>query len=66
MSKEEQREALLNRALKCIDIDGTVYTTKPSSAEYVNTPIELTIPTDIKLNYINKEKPNPIFSDIEV
>ena len=66
MSKEEQRETLLNRALKCVDIDGTVYTTKPSSAEYVNTPIELTIPTDIKLNYINKEKPNPIFSDIEV
>lgn len=66
MSKEEQRETLLNRALKCVDIDGSIYTTKPSSAEYVNTPIELTIPTDIKLNYINKDKPNPIFSDIEV
>ena len=66
MSKEEQREALLNRALKCVDIDGGIYTTKPSNANFVNTPIELTIPTDIKLNYINKDKPNPIFSDIEV
>ena len=65
MSKEEQREVLLNNSLKCIDIDGSVYTTKPSSAESVNTPIEITIPTDIKLNYIDKEKPNPIFSDIE-
>ena len=66
MTKEEQRENLLNNALKCIDIDGSVYTTKPSNATFVATPIELTIPTEIKLNYINKEKPNPIFSDIEV
>ena len=65
-SKEEQREILLNNAFKCVDIDGSIYTTKPSSAEFVNTPIKLTIPTDIKLNYINKEKPNPIFSNIEV
>lgn len=55
-----------DNAVKCIDIDGSVYTTKPSSAEYVATPIELTIPTDIKLNYINKEKPNKIFSDINI
>ena len=66
MNGEEQREVLLNNSLKCIDIDGTVYTTKPSNAEFVASPIELTIPTDIKLNYVNKEKPNPIFSDIEV
>jgi hypothetical protein len=66
MNVEEQREVLLNNSLKCIDIDGTVYTTKPSNAEFVASPIELTIPTDIKLNYVNKEKPNPIFSDIEV
>ena len=66
MSREEQREVLLNNSLKCIDIDGTVYTTKPSNAEFVATPIEITIPTDIKLNYVNKEKPNPIFSDIDV
>ena len=65
-TKDEQRKILLNNALKCIDIDGSVYTTKPSSAEFVASPIEITIPTDIKLNYINKEKPNPIFSDIEV
>ena len=66
MSKEEQREVLLNNSLKCVDIDGRIYTTKPSNAESVNTPIEITIPTDIKLNYINKEKPNKIFSDVEV
>ena len=66
MSKEEQREVLLNNSLKCVDIDGSIYTTKPSSAESVNTPIELTIPTDIKLNYINKEKPHPIFTDISL
>ena len=66
MSREEQRESLLNRALKCVDIDGKIYTTKPANAEYVNTPIEMTIPTNIRLNYIDTEKPNPIFSDIEV
>lgn len=65
-SEEEQREILLNNSLKCVDIDGSIYTTKPSSATYIATPIELTIPTDIKLNYINKNKPNPIFSDIEM
>ena len=65
-SKGTQRQILLNNSLKCVDIDGSIYTTKPSNATYVATPIELTIPTDIKLNYINKEKPNPIFSDIEV
>jgi len=64
-SKEEQREILLNYSLKCVDIDGSIYTTRPSNAESVSTPIELIIPTDIKLNYINKEKPNKIFSDIE-
>lgn len=66
MTPEEQRENLLNNALKCVDIDGSIYTTKPSSATFEATPIELTIPTKIQLNYFNKEKPNPIFSDIEV
>lgn len=66
LTKNRKKQILQDNAVKCIDIDGSVYTTKPSSAEYVATPIELTIPTDIKLNYINKEKPNKIFSDINI
>ena len=65
-NKEEQREILLNNSHKCIDIDGKIYTTNLSNAEFINTPIEFKIPTNIRLNYIDTKKPNKIFSNIEV
>ena len=67
LSKDEQYKALQDYAVKCVDINGRIYTTKPANeTENVFSPIELTIPTDIRLNYINqKETPN-VFSDIEV
>ena len=64
LSETEKKDFLLDNSLKGIDIDGSVYATIRSCARSESTPIELIVPTGIKLNYVNKEKPNPLFSDI--
>ena len=66
LSNEEKFKTLNDYALKCVDIDGSVYATMPSNkVDYISAPIELTIPTDIKLNYENKTPTKPVFSDID-
>ena len=66
LTPKEKEEHLLEYGVKCIDIDGKVYTTMPAiNTESVNTPLELTVPTDIELNYINKNSV-PIFSEIDL
>ena len=60
-------EFLKNYSLKCVDINGQVYSTFPAIRVHSeNMPIELTVPTHIKLNYINKQDSAPVFSDIEL
>lgn len=67
LSPEERKAELRDTAVKCIDINGRVYATKPASrVTFVNTPIEITTPTDIQLNYLNSRETNPVFSDIEL
>ena len=67
LSNEEKFKTLNDYALKCVDIDGSVYATMPSNkVDYISAPIELTIPTDIKLNYENKTPTKPVFSDIDL
>ena len=67
MSSDEKRQFLRDYALKCVDINGQIYTTFPSVlTKSENAPIELTVPTNIKLNYENDKKTQPIFSDIEL
>ena len=67
MNPEEKRQFLRDYAIKCVDINGQVYTTFPAaSTKSENAPIELTVPTDIKLNYENNQKTLPVFSDIEL
>ena len=67
LTKEAQYKLLQDFAVKCVDINGRIYTTKPANeTENVFSPIELTIPTDIRLNYINQKETPIIFSDIEV
>lgn len=67
MSAEEKRQFLRDYSIKCVDIDGQVYSTFPALGVHSeNTPIELTVPTDVKLNYINQKKSAPVFSDIEL
>ena len=66
LSNEEKFKTLNDYALKCVDIDGSVYATMPSNkVDYISAPIELTVSTDIKLNYENKIPTKPIFSDID-
>lgn len=66
LSNEEKFKTLNDYALKCVDIDGSVYATRPSNkVDYISAPIELTVSTDIKLNYENKTPTKPIFSDID-
>ena len=67
-SEEEKYSELKYQALKCVDINGKIYTTKPATHTYcINSPIELTIPTNLQLNYIQKDLKTPnIFSDIDV
>lgn len=65
MSPDERSKELLDCAVKCVDIDGKVYATMPASkVEYISAPIELTVPTNIRLNYENKSAVPPVFSDI--
>lgn len=67
LTPAEQKKMLFDYSVKCIDINGKVYTTRPAlKVSYINTPIELTTPTEIQLNYINKKDTNPIFSEIEL
>ena len=66
MSPKEQYDTLLNKSRKFIDIDGSIYVSKPTNIFYTHEPIEVTVPTDIKLNFINQEKPNKIFSDVDL
>ena len=67
LSEREKFEKLRDGALKCIDINGNVYTTMPASqVDYISAPIELTLPTKIQLNYENKKPTTPVFSDIDL
>ena len=67
LSEREKFEKLRDEALKCIDINGNVYTTMPASkVDYISAPIELTLPTKIQLNYENKKPTTPVFSDIDL
>ena len=62
-----QYETLKDFALKCIDIDGKVYATMPATeVKSISAPIELTVPTKIRLNYQNKTPSPQIFSDIDL
>ena len=67
LSEQEKFAKLRDGALKCIDINGNVYTTMPASkVDYISAPIELTHPTKIQLNYENKKPTTPVFSDIDL
>ena len=67
LSEQEKFAKLRDGALKCIDINGNVYTTMPASkVDYISAPIELTLPTKIQLNYENKKPTKPVFSDIDL
>ena len=67
MSDEEKKEFLRKFSLKCVDINGKIYSTFPAFGVHTeNTPIEITVPTNIELNYRNRTKTPQIFSDIEL
>lgn len=67
LSESEKFEKLSDYGLKCVDIDGSIYTTMPSTkVTSISAPIELTIPTDIKLNYESKTPIEHVFSDIDL
>ena len=67
MSPDERQKTLLDCAVKCVDIDGSVYTTMPATrVEHISAPVELTIGTGIKLNYENKTPAGKVFSDINM
>lgn len=67
MTSDEKRDFLKDFSLKCVDINGRVYSTFPAcGVRSENIPIELTVPTDIRLNYANQPKVSPVFSDIEL
>lgn len=66
-SAEEKRQFLKDFSIKCVDINGRVYSTFPASnVKSENMPIELTVPTNIRFNYINNKEIEPVFSDIEL
>ena len=67
MTPQQRYETLKDFALKCIDIDGKVYATMPATeVKSISAPIELTVPTKIRLNYQNKTPSPQIFSDIDL
>lgn len=67
LNEQERFVKLRDGALKCIDINGNVYTTMPASnVDYISAPIELTLPTKIQLNYENNKPTTPVFSDIDL
>ena len=67
LNEQEKLAKLRDGALKCIDINGNVYTTMPASkVDYISAPIELTLPAKIQLNYENKKATPPVFSDIDL
>lgn len=68
LTQDEKFNFLKDNSLKCIDINGSIYTSRPATKTFcVNSPIELTTPTKIKLNFIrNNLETENIFSDIEL
>ena len=66
LSVEDKRAELLENSRKCLDIDGSIYTKKPTNIFYGASQIEVNVPTDIKLNFIDKSKPNPIYRELEL
>lgn len=67
LSEEDKFKTLQDNALKCVDINGRIYATMPSNrVEYISAPIELTVPTNIRLNYENNAPQKPVFSDIDL
>lgn len=67
MSAEEQRKFLQDHSVKCVNIKGNIYTTFPAiSVKHEYSPVEITVPTDIQLNYLEQNKLPPVFSDIEL
>ena len=67
MTADEKRDFLKDFSLKCVDINGNIYSTFPAiDVISENIPLEHTVPTNIKLNYINQPKVAPVFSDIEL
>ena len=67
LTPSQKFETLRDFALKCIDIDGKVYATMPATGvKSISAPIELTVPTKIRLNYQNKTPSPQIFSDIDL
>lgn len=67
MNSKEKRQFLKDYSIKCVDINGRVYSTFPASGvTSENMPVELTVPTEIKLNYLNNKDIPPVFSDIEL
>ena len=67
LTPSQKFETLRDFALKCIDIDGKVYATMPATGvKSISAPIELTVPTKIRLNYQNKTPSPNIFSDIDL
>lgn len=66
LSPDEQRQFLSDNSRKRIDIDGSVYTSRSIMTNITNTPLEIITPTEIKLNFVNKKKPNKLFIETEV
>ena len=68
LTSEEKADFLKNNSLKCIDINGNIYTSRPATKTFcINSPLELTTPTNIKLNFIrNNLETKNVFSDIEL
>ena len=68
LTSEEKADFLKNNSLKCIDINGNIYTSRPATKTFcINSPLEITTPTNIKLNFIrNNLETKNVFSDIEL
>lgn len=67
LTRDEKQQELFETALKCVDINGRIYATMPADkVECISSPIEITVPTKIKLNYENNKNIPPVFSDIDL
>jgi len=64
LSKSEQKHILMDKARKFVDIDGSIYTENPIRTPFNDKNINVTIPTDIKLNFSDKTPPYPIYRDV--
>lgn len=66
LTSAQKEKKLFKLGAKSIDIDGKVYATIPAvNTTCINSPIELTVPTGIELNFMNKES-KPIYSEIDL